>query len=276
MDSGCLRHMTGDTLNFLSLEVHQGGGVSFGGGKNGSILGIGKIRKTVDHSIVNVHYVNGLKFNLLSVSQMCDKGNEVKFLSDKCLVINCSTNKVVMIARRVKNMYVADLDSVEGDSLSCLSAQAENVNLWHRRLGHVSASLLNKLVAGDLVRGLPKLKFSDDKVCDACEKGKQTRSTFKPKKGVSTTRASGTSQHGLVWTCKNSKQGRFTWNMFLRAKDETTGVLITFAKAIKMKVNCKIASIRSDHGTEFENSRIEHLYAENGINHNFSTPRTSQ
>lgn len=110
--------MAGDTLNFLSLESHQGCGVSFGGGKKGFILGIGKIGRTTDHSIDNVHYVDGLKYNLLSVPQICDKGNKVKFMSDRCLVINCGTNKVVMFAKRVKNMYVADLNSVEGDGLS--------------------------------------------------------------------------------------------------------------------------------------------------------------
>ncbi|XP_015167052.1 uncharacterized protein [Solanum tuberosum] len=148
MDSGWSRHMTGDTLNFLSLEAHQGDGVSFGGRKKGSILGIGKIGRTVDHSIDNVHYVDGLKYNLLSVSQIYDKGNEIKFMSDRCLVTNCATKRVDMSSKRVKNLYVADFDSIEGDSLSCLSAQTDDANLWHRRLDHVSISLLNKLVAG--------------------------------------------------------------------------------------------------------------------------------
>ncbi|XP_015159183.1 uncharacterized protein [Solanum tuberosum] len=129
MDSGCSRHMTGNTLNFLSLEAHQGGGVSFGVGKKGFILGISKIGRTADHSIDNVHYVDGLKFNLLSVSQICDKGNEVKFMSEGCVVTNCATKKIVMSAKRVKNMYVADLDSIDGDNLSCLSAQTDDVNL---------------------------------------------------------------------------------------------------------------------------------------------------
>jgi len=132
MDSGCSRHMTGDTSNFLSLKAHQGGGVSFGGGKKGSILGIGKIGRSADNSINNVHYVEGLKYNLLSISQICDKGNEVKFMSESCVVTNCATKKIAMSAKRVKKMYVADLDSIEGVNLSCLSAQTDDVNLWHR------------------------------------------------------------------------------------------------------------------------------------------------
>lgn len=50
------------------------------------------------HSINNVHYVNFLKYNLLSVSKICDKGNEVKFFYEECLLTNCVTKKVVMSA----------------------------------------------------------------------------------------------------------------------------------------------------------------------------------
>jgi len=40
----------------------------------------------------------------------------------------------------------------------------------------------------DLVIGLPKIKFEKDKLCDACQKGKQTRVSFKPKNVVSTSK----------------------------------------------------------------------------------------
>ncbi|XP_049397273.1 uncharacterized protein LOC125861406 [Solanum stenotomum] len=246
MDSGCSRHMNGDTLNFLSLEAHQDGGVSFGGGKKGFILGISKIGRRADHSIDNVHYVDGLKYNLLSVSQICNKGNEVKFMSDRCLVTNCATKRVVMSAKRVKNTYVAYLDSIEGDSLSCLSAQTDDANIWHRRLGHISTSLLNKLVAGDLVCGLPKMKFSNDKVLMPMQKGNKQDHPLKSRKA----RAQPDLWSFFTWTCVDQSE-------FKVEEDETTGLLITFAKVIQLKATCKIASIRSDHGTEFENSQIE-------------------
>ena len=52
----------------------------------------------------------------------------------------------------------------------------------------MSSSLLNKLISKDLVRGLPKLKFSENKICEACVKGKQIRLSFKPKKQVTSSR----------------------------------------------------------------------------------------
>ena len=45
---------------------------------------------------------------------------------------------------------------------------------------------LNRIASKDLVIGLPKLKFERNKLCEACQKGKQIKSTFKPINVVST------------------------------------------------------------------------------------------
>lgn len=100
--------------------------MSYDGGKKGFILGIGKLGRTEDHCIDSVQYVDGLKFNLLSVSQIYDKGNEVKFMSNGFAVTNCATKRIGMFAKRVKNMYIVDLESIEGDSMSCLRTQTNN------------------------------------------------------------------------------------------------------------------------------------------------------
>ena len=46
--------------------------------------------------------------------------------------------------------------------------------LWHRKLGYISMSILSKVFKNDLVKGLPKIKFVKDRVCDTCQFGKQT------------------------------------------------------------------------------------------------------
>jgi len=45
---------------------------------------------------------------------------------------------------------------------------------------------LNKFKSKDLVFGLPNIKFKDNRLCDACVKGKQTRTSFKTKDMIST------------------------------------------------------------------------------------------
>jgi len=64
---------------------------------------------------------------------------------------------------------------------------------------------------------------------------------------------------------------RFTWTLFLTHKRD---VFHAFKKLAKIIQNLKIAYIRSDHGGQFENKDLESFCDENGIEHNFSAPRT--
>ncbi|XP_075112003.1 uncharacterized protein LOC142182040 [Nicotiana tabacum] len=171
MDSGCSKHMTRNTMDFLSLKVLQRGNVSFGNGKKRYILGVVKVGKSLSHSIENVYYVDGLKYSLLSVSQICDKGNKVEFLSKVRTVTNLVTGEVVLVAKRYRNVYVADFNSLQAGDISCLKEVDNDAELWHRRLEHASFSLLNKLIQKDLVRGLPNSNLKEHRLCDACTKG---------------------------------------------------------------------------------------------------------
>lgn len=69
---------------------------------------------------------------------------------------------------------------------------------------------------------------------------------------------------------------RFTWVKFLMTKDEVGKLLITLIKQIENWFGNRVTGIRSDHGTKFENSRLDKFCAEERIHHNFSAPRTPQ
>ncbi|GJY09409.1 ribonuclease H-like domain-containing protein, partial [Tanacetum coccineum] len=80
-------------------------------------------------------------FNLFSISQICDKQHK-------------NTLKVP----RHHNMYSFDMKTpTPAKGFACLIAKAtsDESKLWHRRLGHINFKNLNKLVKGNLVRGLP-------------------------------------------------------------------------------------------------------------------------
>ena len=40
--------------------------------------------------------------------------------------------------------------------------------LWHRRLGHISMDLMSKLAKKNLVKGLPKINYERNRLCDTC------------------------------------------------------------------------------------------------------------
>nr|GEZ13790.1 ribonuclease H-like domain-containing protein [Tanacetum cinerariifolium] len=79
IDSGCSRYMTGNMSYLSDFEELNEGYVAFRGSpKGGKITGKGKI-KTGKLEFDNVYFVKELKFNLFSVSQICDKKNSVLF-----------------------------------------------------------------------------------------------------------------------------------------------------------------------------------------------------
>ncbi|GKA04348.1 putative ribonuclease H-like domain-containing protein [Tanacetum coccineum] len=81
-------------------------------------------------------------------------------------------------------MYSVDLKNiVPKGGLTCLFAKAtsDESKLWHRMLGHLNFKTMNKLVKGNLVRGLPSKLFENDQTCVACQKGKQHRASCKSK-----------------------------------------------------------------------------------------------
>lgn len=78
MDSGCLCHMIGDAEKFLSLSQVDGGTVNFEGKYKGRIVGKGNI-KLGELVIEDVTLVKGLRNNLITISQLCDKGYVISF-----------------------------------------------------------------------------------------------------------------------------------------------------------------------------------------------------
>ncbi|GJV10428.1 hypothetical protein Tco_1351969 [Tanacetum coccineum] len=142
VNSRCSRHMTGNIAHLSDFKDFDGGYVTFGGGAyGGRITGKGTI-KTDNLDFDDVYFVKELKFNLFSVSQMCDKKNYVLFTDSECLVLSPNfklpdENQILLKIPRQDNMYSFDMKNiVPKDGLTCLVAKAtsEESMLWHRRL----------------------------------------------------------------------------------------------------------------------------------------------
>ncbi|GKD07750.1 ribonuclease H-like domain-containing protein [Tanacetum coccineum] len=185
IDSRCSRHMTGNMSYLTDFEEIDGGYVAFRGNLKGrKITGRGTI-KTGNLDFENVYFIREIQFNLFSVSQMCDKKNSVLFNDTECIVLSLNfkltdESHVLLKFPRKKNMYSVDLKNiVPKRGLTCLfvKATSDEYKLWHRRLGHINFKTMNKLVKGNLVRGLPSKLIENDQTCVACQKGKQHRAS---------------------------------------------------------------------------------------------------
>ena len=119
------------------------------------IIDIGGIGKNSFTSIDNVLLVKGLKHNLLSICQLCDKGCNIVFESSKCEVIDIN-NKTILTKYRQGNIYMFDINDLCFCKIECLAAMNSDESwLWHRILGHISMRILEK----DDKLNLEKIRF---------------------------------------------------------------------------------------------------------------------
>nr|GEX24882.1 hypothetical protein [Tanacetum cinerariifolium] len=285
-------------MSYLSdFEELNGGYFAFGGNpKGGNSSGKEKI-KTGKLDFDDVYFVKELKFNLFSVSQMCDKKNSVLFTDTECLVLSpdfklLNESQVLLRVSKENNMYNVNLKNIvhTGD-LTCLFTKAttNESNLWHRRLAHINFKTINKLVKSNLVRGLPTKVFENDNTCVACMKGKQPRAFCKTKPVSSVdqplymqhmdlfrstfVKSPNKKSYCLVITNDNS---RLTWVFFLATKDETSPILKTFITGLENQFSLKVKVIRSDNETKFKNHNLNQFCRMKGIKKEFSVPRTPQ
>ena len=288
LDSGCSRHMTGDSTLHTKFVEKAGPNITFGDDSKGYTMGYGLILS--ENVIIEaIALVDGLKHNLLSISQLCDKGNKVWFTKEACVISDKTTGNILLTGNMKKNVYVADFNSTSSEEMTCLfsKACAEESWLWHKKLSHLNFKAMNLLVKKKLVRGLPKAEFTKDGLCDACQKGKQRKSSFKGKTESSIDEPLQQLHMDLfrpVNIMSISKKNYclvivddftiFSWTFFLHSKDEAIQLIINHIKAVDNDSRWNVKRIRSDNGTEFKNSIMKEFCSEKGFTHTFSAPRT--
>jgi hypothetical protein len=125
MDSGCSRHMTGNKKWFSSLTLlsHKEY-VTFGDDKKGKVLGTGVIKVNGFFTLNDVALVDRLRYNPLSVSQLCDTDLSVLFRNSDSHVLD-SSGKCVCGISRIGNIFQTDFSSAQS-SLRCLISQSSS------------------------------------------------------------------------------------------------------------------------------------------------------
>ncbi|GJR11185.1 ribonuclease H-like domain-containing protein [Tanacetum coccineum] len=159
IDSGFSRNMIRNKSYLSDYEEIDGVFVAFGGDpKGGRITAKGKISTDTECVVLSPDFL-------------------------------LNENHVLLRVPRKDNMYNVDLKNIVPlGGLTYLFAKAtlDESILWHRRLGHINFKTMNKLVRGNLVRGLPSKIFENNQTCVACQKGKQHKASCKTKTIVRT------------------------------------------------------------------------------------------
>ncbi|KAL8107604.1 hypothetical protein AgCh_024133 [Apium graveolens] len=144
----------------------------------------------------------------------------------------------------------------------------------------LSVSQFIDKVLKELVRDMPTLKFAQDEVCEACQKGKMKRSSHKSKIinsisaplqlihmclfGPVNVLSISRKKYALVMVDDYS---RYTWVEFIHSKDETPHIIIEHIKKVEKEAGDQnyVKRLRSDNGTEFRNASLNKFCKYKGL-----------
>jgi hypothetical protein len=167
--------MTGEKRMFSSYKKNEDPqrAITFEDGNQGLVKGLGKIAISSDHSISNVFLVDSLDYNLLSVSQLCKIGYNCLFTNVGITVFRRSDDSIAFKGVLDGQLYLVDFNDNKAELDTCLITKTNMGWLWHHRLAHVGMKNLRKLLKGEHIFGLTNVHFEKDRICSACQAGKQ-------------------------------------------------------------------------------------------------------
>nr|GEU99420.1 retrovirus-related Pol polyprotein from transposon TNT 1-94 [Tanacetum cinerariifolium] len=215
-------------------------------------------------TIKKVYYVKGLRYNLFSAGQFCDKGLEVAFQLSTCFVRN-KDGVDFLTGYRSSNLYTIALNEVASNSSTCLLAKASSSQswLWHQRLSHLNfpQSITLKI---HHKHHKSKTDFASNKPLylihmDLC--------------GLMCVQSINGKRYVLVVVDDYS---RYIWVFFLHSKDEASEVIISFIKKTQVNLQPQVQRVRTNNGTEFKNKTLAKFFDEVGITQQFSATRMPQ
>jgi transposase InsO family protein len=163
--------------------------------------------------------------------------------------------------------------------------------LWHERMGHPGSQNMVRLQREQAVQGV----WSDlapcpqcETVCDACVRGKQTRSTHSSSGEDATTPLERVHLDTVGELPHPALTGERYFVTIVDGYSKAVEVKAVHSKAEIPKAvkdvlllwenqtNCRVKIVRSDRGTEFVNAELKTFFAEKGIKHETSAPYTPQ
>lgn len=162
---------------------------------------------------------------------------------------------------------------------------ANNTNLWHQRLGHISEKGLQVLSKKGL---LNEDKIQTMELCEYCVLGKSKRVSFSEAKHTTTRpleyihsdiwRPSRTATHGGAKYFMKIIDDftRRVWTFTMKTKDEAAEKFKVWLLSVENKTDQKVKHIRTDNGLEYLSDQFNRLCKERGITRHMTVPGTPQ
>ena len=168
---------------------------------------------------------------------------------------------------------------------------AEDAELWHKRLGHLSTSSMKSLIRNNAVDGLNITNHDLKKqcLCETCQYAKMHKSPFNSKASEPATQILDRVHSDLcgpipvpTFTDKRylctiiDEKSRYTFGFLLGAKSEAPETIRHWHKEVTNQTGVTLKEFHSDSGGEFINKELEQYFKEHGVKQSTTTTATPQ
>lgn len=300
VDSGASSHMTNCENLLSSVEnIHSEIAVAK---KNEVMVSCQKgIVESANCTLKNVLYVPSLSKNLLSVPTITKNGGDVLFTGCK-VEITKSGKKILEGYKNENGLYTIKLFDIKNrftvqQNAQCtegsLSVPDREMQLWHRRLGHISYSSLHKLMSISEGIKIPNkelvgLEKNFDATCEVCLMAKQMRSPFnsvrtrakRPLEIIHTDVCGpidpSTHDNKKYFVTFIDDYTNYTMVYLLRAKYEVFEIIKEYIVEVEAKWNMKTHKLRCDNGGEYTSKNLKDWCKHRGIVLEYTVPYSPQ
>jgi transposase InsO family protein len=289
LDSGASAHVTGRWSEFASYApnppMHKET-IQTANGTYQPVKGVGTVKCTPSITLSSVLYAPSFPVSLVSMSALVDD-IDCRIIADRynCIIEERTTGRRLGVGVRHKGLWYLDRHETDDALCTALTVVAGDdeakVILLHCRMGHMSFDTMSKIFPEEMKK-VDKEKL----VCDACEYGKHTRTSY-VSRGLRST-SPFVLIHSDVWTSPVVSisgmkyfvtfidcYSRMTWIYLMKQKSEVLSCFKDFYAYIQNRFNIGIQIIRTDNGTEYMNHEFGNFLSEKGILHQTSCPDTS-
>lgn len=235
----------------------------------------------------NVLYVRDLNCNLLSIRKLAKRGYKIVFEGD-CATAS-KNGKTQFVAHAKGNLYEVTFH-VDHDAFAGIAGEDNlmkfSQDLWHFRLGHLNVFDMKKLIDHGMVDGIGRIDVNtDNKFCEPCVLGKQTRLPFDKRGNIRSTRVlellhtdvcgpiSKPAYDGsLYFVSFTDDYTRASMIYCMKQKSEVFSKFKEYVDMAEAMHNCKVSKLRADNGGEYILNDFKAYCKSKGIRISYTVP----
>jgi transposase InsO family protein len=290
LDTGATNHMSGARSAFIKLEEMELGSVRFGDDSMARIEDRGTVAflcKTGEiRSLGGVYFIPRLTTNIVSIGQLDEARYKVDVSAGVMKIQEPGDRLLAKVRRETNRLYLLQVKLAPATCLAVRGRNDEDARLWHERFGHVNMAALRKLAWEEMVRGLPSIG-QVDRVCEACQAGKQRRTSFpieaeyRAHQRLELVHACGpitpaTPRGNKYFLLMVDDFTRYMWVAAIPSKDCAATAIKEIQAQAEGRSGAKLRALRTDRGGEFTATEFTKYCAAEGIHRQHTAPYSPQ